>query len=329
MSSDVDAREGPTRIGVVIPAYNAARFLTDTLQAALDQTYPHWICVVVDDGSTDATLEIAQAFATADGRVRALSQVNSGPIIARNRGFAEIEADIDYVTFMDADDVWRPDALATLLTAIDANPDVIGAHGLADFIDELGRPYQPGAFAAAGRRRLGCRGGRPRPWPLERATTFENIVMQSVLFPPGLILARADAYREIGLFDQRHLEADDWEVLMRLTRLGDLAFVNEVILGYRRHDSNLGAGAGRAKGCADARRATFYAAENTPDQQAILRDAWRAAQIVDARERLATGTRALRRRSFRSGLVTLSRLPLVAGRYVRGRPRPLRASRST
>ncbi len=314
------------RIGIVVPAFNAARFLGATLESISAQTFGHWRCVVVDDGSSDDTVAVAQAVADGDDRITVVSQPNAGPCVARNHGFDQLGDAIDYVTFMDADDVWAPHALATLVEAIVAHPGVIGAHALADFIDEQGAPLMPGVFADQGRHRLGCRGGRPRPWPADQPTTFENIVLQSILFPPGLILAEAAAYRRVGLFDPSLVEADDWDVLIRIARLGDLAFVDEVILGYRRHDTNLGTGAGRAQGCADAFRQAFYSPDNSPAQRKIVRDAWRAQNAIDARNRGARGWQDLRAGHLVGAAASLARLPVFAARYLRGRPGQRRAA---
>jgi glycosyltransferase involved in cell wall biosynthesis len=316
----VSSSQAGRRVGIVIPAFDAERFLGETLASVRAQTHTDWRCVVVDDGSSDSTHAVAAEAASGDPRIEVVAQGNAGPVVARNHGFALIEADVDFVTFMDADDVWRPGALATLLEGAGACPGAIGAHGLAEFIDESGQPYLPGVFASMGRNRLGCRGGRPRPWPVDRPTTFENVVVQSVLFPPGLILARASAYRRIGGWDERFRYAEDWEILIRLLRLGDLAFVDEVLLGYRRHGGNHGTDPRCAPACAAARREAYFSPRNSPQQRATVRDAWRAAQILDAKERWSTGFEALRSRDLRMGAHVLSRLPLVAGRYLLGRP---------
>ncbi len=208
-------------VGVVVPAHNAGRFLEGTLASIVGQTWQEWRCVVVDDGSTDDTAAIADAFARADDRLTVVRQANAGPCVARNRGLEELGPKVGYISFMDADDLWQPQALGMLLRAVGTNPGVIGAHGLGDFIDEDGGPLRCGEFADMGRARLGCRGGLPRRWPLERNTTFENLVTQSVLFPPGLVLAERRAYVSIGGFDERARGAEDWDVLIRLARLGD------------------------------------------------------------------------------------------------------------
>ena len=96
-------------ISVIIPAYNSETFLGETLDSLLAQTHKAWEAVVVDDGSTDNTQKIAAAYAEKDSRFRCITQENAGVSAARNRGLSEAAG--DYVVFLDADDLYEPDAL--------------------------------------------------------------------------------------------------------------------------------------------------------------------------------------------------------------------------
>ena len=96
-------------ISVIIPAYNSAPFLGETLDSLRAQTHKAWEAVVVDDGSTDNTREIIDAYSEKDSRIRCVSQKNAGVSAARNRGLEEAAG--DYVVFLDADDLYEPNAL--------------------------------------------------------------------------------------------------------------------------------------------------------------------------------------------------------------------------
>src|SRR3954462_15159876 len=96
-------------VSVLIPAYNAERWIADTLASALAQTWPRVEIVVVDDGSTDATLAIARRFASPS--VEIVSQRNQGAAAARNRALAVSQG--DYVQWLDADDLLAPHKLKT------------------------------------------------------------------------------------------------------------------------------------------------------------------------------------------------------------------------
>jgi hypothetical protein len=97
-------------ISVIIPAYNVERYLAETLDSVLAQTYPHFDVMIINDGSTDRTLEIAHQYEAKDPRIHVVSQLNQGISIARNRGIQETTGEL--IAFLDADDRWVPEKLA-------------------------------------------------------------------------------------------------------------------------------------------------------------------------------------------------------------------------
>lgn len=97
------------KISVVIPVYNAERFLRHPLESVLAQTHSDWECICVDDGSTDGSGAILDEYAAKDARFRAIHQPNGGEGAARNAGMDVATGEL--VAFLDADDAWHPDAL--------------------------------------------------------------------------------------------------------------------------------------------------------------------------------------------------------------------------
>ena len=108
-----------TAISVVIPAHNAAATLDATANSVRGQTHEQLEILIVDDGSTDGTLEIARRHAEQDPRVRVITQPNGGVASARNRGLAE--ASTELVALVDADDVWHPEKIERQLRVIEKN----------------------------------------------------------------------------------------------------------------------------------------------------------------------------------------------------------------
>jgi hypothetical protein len=223
---------------------------------------------------------------------------------------------------MDSDDVWLPHALETLLGRLKQDEAALGSHGLADLIDSDGRPLTPGVYAETGRERLGLDGRRLVRWPLDRPTSFDVLINGNVLFPPGLVLTRRYGYERAGRFDEALTGAEDWDMLIRLSRLGDFAFVNDVLLHYRRHEDNLGARPGIAAQAWRVRCIAFYASENSTAQQKAAKRGWRAYQVYIARDRLRAARRALHERAFTEAVGLAARLPVHAWRCVRGYPLP-------
>jgi hypothetical protein len=197
---------------------------------------------------------------------------------------------------MDSDDLWEAGALAVLVGALNANPELIGAHGLAELIDAEGRPLAPGNFASFGRRRLGLRDGRIVEWPPDEPTVFHTLAWTGPLHPPGLLLARREAYESAGLYDPGFRLCEDWDMCLRLSRLGPIKFIDQVILRYRRHDANLSQNAKENRRVVRRLHAkTYFSKHNSPEQRQQLRQGWRAWQVFKIREkwdsvRLGTGT---------------------------------------
>lgn len=184
-------------ISFIIPAYNAARTLPQTIASLQAQDMPAWEAIVVDDGSRDRTTKIAAALAARDPRVRLVRQANAGPSAARNRGLAEARA--ERITFLDADDWIAPDFL-TVLLPLAAGPDRLAycAYSLVlpsgtvsppDFCRQL----QDDPFAVLA-------------WRCEPA-------IHCVVAPRRLILA-------VGGFDENMRCCEDWDLWLRLVRAG-------------------------------------------------------------------------------------------------------------
>ena len=111
-------------ISVIIPVYNAERFVAQTLDSVLEQTYENWEAILVNDGSTDNSLDILQKYAQKDARFKIIDKKNGGVSAARNDGLKKAAG--EYITFLDADDLWYPQFLEFMLQALQTlNPDVV------------------------------------------------------------------------------------------------------------------------------------------------------------------------------------------------------------
>jgi glycosyltransferase involved in cell wall biosynthesis len=308
-------------ISIVVPAHNGGAFVGRTLASIRAQGFTDWECVVVDDGSVDETCAVVEAVCALDKRVRLVRQSCGGSSLARNRGYLESCPSSEYVIFMDADDLWEPRALEVLLGRLRSCPDAVGAHGLAEFIDASGNPLNPGGFSAFGRRRLGYRDGAIREWPLGDPTVFETLVWTGPLYPPGLLLARRAVYEKVGLFDVALLHCEDWDMCLRLSRQGQIEFVNEVLLSYRRHSCNQSNDrSGSRTMVRRLHRKTFFSAENSPAQRAMLRAGWKAWQRYKVREKWRNVLSAPLQKRPAAMVYLAASLPVYGLRYLRGYP---------
>jgi glycosyltransferase involved in cell wall biosynthesis len=201
----------PHTISVVIPCYNADSSVAAAIESALRQTYRSVQVIVVDDGSTDGSIDVIRGFGD---RITTVIQENRGPGPARNRGIEE--ACGEFLAFLDADDYWRDDCLDHLSTAlVESNADIaycgwqnVGASG------GRGEPYVPPDYEALDkveRFLAGC------PWPIHAC------------------LLRTEQVHAIGGFDERWSTSMDYDLWLRLATHSRLVLVPEVLAFYCHH----------------------------------------------------------------------------------------------
>ena len=185
------------RVYIVIPACNAETTIGDTIRSLLAQHDADWRVIVVDDGSVDATADVTVGFA--DSRIRVLRQDHAGVSVARNRGFAQ--ADADAVMFLDADDRLAPDALARLVRALHHAPHAVASTGAASF-DAV-----PGS--------------KPRrPLPAQSGECLGRLLWRNRFANGGHILARCAPLRAAGPFNPGLTFGEDWDMWVRLALQG-------------------------------------------------------------------------------------------------------------
>lgn len=223
------------KLSIIIPCYNGERFLAQTIESILAQTEKDWELILVDDGSTDRTVRVAQSYTPEDQRMHIVCQPNGGVASARNRGLQEADSGSGYLIFLDQDDVWEPEALETLLAALAASPQAVAAHARLRRIDEEGRDA-PDPYPVY--RRVGWFAGKAVEWPVDKPTTFEVLALGNVIYTPGQILIRREVLEAAGAFDKAVEPADDWDLWLRLSSRGEICFVDKVILGWRQHSNN-------------------------------------------------------------------------------------------
>lgn len=123
-------------ISIIVPCYNAAKYLDECLMSISKQSYQNWETICVNDGSRDNTLEIIEKFANKDQRFTVISQENQGVAVARNNALKICKG--EYICFVDSDDVIEPDFLETLVNMMDDNKDL----SICNFTREMTDLYE-------------------------------------------------------------------------------------------------------------------------------------------------------------------------------------------
>jgi glycosyltransferase involved in cell wall biosynthesis/GT2 family glycosyltransferase len=206
----------------VIPAYNAETTLEPAVASVLMQTDSDLGVVIVDDGSTDGTRRLAHALAARDDRVTVEHQVNQGPSAARNAGIRAGAS--HYVAFLDSDDLWQPDYVATMIRALEGHPDAAVAFTDARVFD--GRTLRLRRRTAMARQRPPC-DGRLDPGPL-----LDELLQRNFMWVSTTV--RRAALERVGLFDESLRASEDYELWLRLAAYGYAAVCVPGCLGYYR-----------------------------------------------------------------------------------------------
>lgn len=212
--------DGNPLVSVVVPAFNAARTISETLRSISQQTYAALEIVVIDDGSTDETADIARRYGATDSRVRVITKPNGGVASARNAGIHCTKG--AFVAFIDADDLWHPTKIAKQLQVLLAGgPDMALVYAPFRLIDADGR-------VLASPHRYGVNG-----WVIHRHF-YSNLVGNG-----SALLVRRSVLEEFGGFDSWLLQqgaegCEDLLLQLRIATRYRFGEVSEYLVGYRR-----------------------------------------------------------------------------------------------
>jgi len=201
---------------VIIPAYNAARFVGATLDSVRAQTVRPIEILVVDDGSQDETGRIAEGFPEA----RLIRQKNAGVAAARNRGVRETHS--EWLAFLDADDLWMPEKLRRQFELAESL-EVAAVFCDLHTIDVAGAVMR-----------------RPPAPPV--SLDMEPLLMHSETIPQATsstLLVRRSIFESVGGYDESLATMADWDLLIRLRSVTTFAYVPEKLVAYRRYPGTM------------------------------------------------------------------------------------------
>jgi glycosyltransferase involved in cell wall biosynthesis len=217
----------PPLVSVIVPAYNAENFIEKTLESFLAQTYQNLEILVIDDGSSDRTAEIAQTYSGQDSRITLIQQPNSGVAAARNRGIQQAQG--EFIAPVDADDVWHPEAVALMVQRFDGASAKNGVvYGWSLDINESGKVI--GGFHAA----------------TIEGSVLKTLLCHNFLGNASSTLIRRTCFEHVGGYDEQ-LKAqnaqgcEDWDLYLRLAEHYTFAVVPKFLVGYRKVSDGMSA----------------------------------------------------------------------------------------
>lgn len=207
-------------VSVVLPSFNSARYLPAAIASVLAQTVPDVELIIVDDGSTDETSAVVAGYGSA---ARYIRQANAGVSAARNRGIAEARG--KYVAFLDADDTWLPGKLERQLKALRDQPDRQLCYSAFTVVDADLRPINDRHSVRAG-------------------TALEDLLLNgNVVGSICTVVCHRRLLEVAGGFDPALSQCADWDMWVRLARLTEFVYLDEPLVTYRQHASNMSRGA--------------------------------------------------------------------------------------
>lgn len=208
-----------SKISVIIPVYNGEKTLLETMQSVQEQTFSDFELIVINDGSTDKTLELLST--VKDPRLKVFTYENGGLSVARNRGITHASG--EFISFLDADDLWTPDKLELQLAALQKHPEAGVAYSWTCNMSEDGRTFHPGA-----------------------CVTFEGNVYGELLLSNFIAngsnpLIRKQAIDSVGEFDPTFPPCADWDYWLRLAARWHFVVVSKLQILYRHSSGSMSA----------------------------------------------------------------------------------------
>jgi len=208
------------KVSIIMPVLNGERYISTALESIVAQTFKNHELIVVNDGSTDRTAEIVDSFAGKLNIKCVCHPARKGIAVSVNDGLRTSSG--DFITFLDHDDMWLPDALATQVSYLDQHPDVGMVYCDFQTIDPQGSVIEESVAQ--------CR-ERQRP----SGDVFQKLFLDSFIAAIGALI-RKECFDRLGGFDETLLWGD-YHMWLRIARHYRIDYVPKVLAMYRQHDS--------------------------------------------------------------------------------------------
>ena len=206
-------------ISTVIPAYNQGHFLVEAIESVLNQTWTNLEVVVVNDGSTDNTIDILKKMAGKDQRIRWFDQKNQGFAVAMNRAIEESHG--EYIAHLDSDDVMEPDKIELQMEALRKDSEVDLVHTAVRIIDTDGHSLMV-----------------YRGKDVEPKVFLAQMFYRSIMGNPTTIMGRKECWVKVP-FLEKYKRSVDYERVLRLAERYKFKYLDLPLTKWRRHEENL------------------------------------------------------------------------------------------
>ena len=205
------------QVSVIIPVYNGGKTIKETIQSVLNQTFTNFELIIINANSTDATLSIISQIE--DERIKIYSYPKANVAVNRNRGIKHATG--NYITFLDADDLWTDDKLAAQYTALQSNPQAGVAYSWTNCIDENGK-FLRKTFHVN--------------W---NGDVYSKLLINNFINSGSNIMARREPLIEIGGFDEILTNSQDIDICLKLSAITDFVCIPKAQILYRVQQSSM------------------------------------------------------------------------------------------
>jgi len=214
------------KISIIIPVYNAEKFISETIESVIAQTYQDWEIIAVDDGSTDKTPEILKEYEKKlSKKLRVITQKNSGVSIARNTGIAAAKG--EYIAFLDHDDLWMPEKLEKQIKLLDSNKELGLVYSDSYMIDESGNLKKDTFINSIMSKNI-------LQSKVFRGNIFNELFCVDFI-PLLTTIVRKDVFDKVGMFNPKYKISEDYDLFLKIARIYPADFIKQPLAKYRIH----------------------------------------------------------------------------------------------
>ena len=208
-------------VDVIIPSYNYGRFLQESINSVLGQTFQDFNLFIIDDGSTDNTKEVVSRYQSLHSNIQYFFQENRGLPAARNAGLKLSTA--PFIAFLDADDVWMPEKLEETLKPFYAQPNLGVVYTLVEMMNGWGNHLV-----------------QERPCTPVRGEVFHQLLFNnSIAGSSSSVLVRKECVKKVGSFDESLPSCEDWDLWLRIARYFPFDYIAKPLVKIRIHEKNM------------------------------------------------------------------------------------------
>ena len=208
------------RVTVIMACHNSSAYLDEAVNSVLGQTLGDLELILIDDCSTDNTLEIAKRYQVQDDRISVISlPVNSGPATARNAGIRAARG--EWLGILDSDDVAMPSRFEEQLRLANSDKDLVVIGSSSISVDKNGHAI------------------KEHTYPTDHQNLVKRLYSLQAFLPHSSMIYRSDVVRRLASFNPRYVGSEDYDLWLRLSEVGKVASIDKPLVKIRKHEQNI------------------------------------------------------------------------------------------